>query len=1189
MPDFSIKQRAAIDFRGDKLLVSAAAGSGKTRVLVGRVLERIEREHLDLEDFLVITFTRAATAELRDRFSAEIGQRATNSGDRHMRRQLTASKENITTIDAFCSSVIHEYAHLTDVAGRRIASEGELIKLRERARAAALDRIYTTEDSDIEAAIAALGYGRADSRFAEAIEKIYDHTREHPFPRAWRDKVISEYSKTDFSDTVFGGMLAESALRLLDGGIRLLEKATELAESDRETFAAVLTTLQSDLDCAKRAQTALENTRLVDASELLNSENKRFATPRGMKDDPLKDRITTLRDMWKDRIKKHAAKLVSGSDECSDELRAQLPAIRGLLKSAEIFGEEFDSLKASRRAADFSDYTHAAVELLATPLSDGRCEPSAVARAVSAKFKEVLVDEFQDTNEIQTLICDLLCADAGHTLFMVGDVKQSIYRFRLARPEIFLERYESYPPLADGKNTAVHDLSDNFRSRSEVVGAVNYFFRRIMTGGASEIRYDEGQYLYAGRTDEPCADCTTEFCMLDASASDEDATNSADRTALEASYVASRVAGLLRDGFCIKDGESERSIRPDDIAILLRSPKNRAWMYRQALDNLGIPCDAAADGGIGAELMTLLSVLTAVDNPYLDVTLVGAMISPVFGFSADEVAQIRASARHESTVYGSVLRAARSGNARAAEFIERLKEYRRSVGMLSVDKFLLKLYAESGIVGIYSAMEGGAVRREQLNLVYFAARRYAKQSRYGLHGFIEYLESSIEQGEFASNNGAGEGVRVMSVHGSKGLEFAVVFYSSLGSQFNLQDLKSDLLVHPELGVAMKMFDRERRYVYPSGAWSAVAECLRRETIAEELRVMYVAMTRAREKLILTCVLPDAENELTKRLAVPWLGDSALAMAISPKDILIPLAAEHPDGAELRTISGSDEVCGLEPTNGSLRVRVIGLQREDGSARTEAFEPAVEAVADEDVYDTLRRNLEYVYPAPGLAELPSKLTATQLKGLRADDEFDGMIEPSDEDEPRRRFVFQKRRPRFVSETSTLTPTERGTAIHTAMQFADYAACATEAGALAEIERLERERYLTVVQADAVRKEIDKVCAFATSDLCGRALASDDLRREFKFSILDDANRYFPTAPEGEQVLLQGVCDMFFTENDGVTVVDFKSDRVSAATERQRADEYAPQLDAYARALERIFSKPVTRRVIYFFATGHEIEV
>ena len=1187
MPDYSESQRAAIDFRGEKLLVSAAAGSGKTRVLVGRVLDRVERERLDLEDFLVITFTRAAAAELRDRFSKEIGERAAK-GDRHMRRQLTASKENITTIDAFCAAIVREYAHLTDVAGRRVLTDGELSKLREQARASALERVYSSADDDIEAAISALGYDRADNRFAEAVEKIYDHTREHPFPQTWRDTVIREYSAADFSQTEFGETLAKSAISLVDGGVMLLEKARELARSDGETFAKVITVLESDIECAKSARQALADGHLAAASELLNTENGRFSTPRGLGDDPLKERIKSLRDAWKDKIKARAAKLVDGSDGCSAELRTQFTAIRGLLKAAEIFGEELDRVKASRRAADFSDYTHAAVDLLASPLPDGGYEPSAVARAVSAKFREVLVDEFQDTNEIQTFICDLLCAEQGHSLFMVGDVKQSIYRFRLARPDIFLRRYESYPPLSEGKDTAVQDLSQNFRSRAEVLGSVNYFFRRIMTGGASEINYDANQYLYAGRTDEPRPECTTEFCILDASAGDDTNTNTADRTALEAEYVAGRVAELLREGFPVKDGDIERPIRPEDIAILLRSPKDRAWLYRQALDNLGIPCDAAADDGIGAELMTLLSVLTAIDNPYLDVTLVGAMLSPVFGFTADELARLRASARYEPTVYGSVLSAARAGDAKAAEFVEKLKEYRRSVGMLSVDKFLLKLYAESGIVGVYSAMEGGAVRRERLNLVYSKARQYAKQSRYGLHGFIEYFESAITRGEFASNIGGGEGVRVMSVHGSKGLEFAVVFYSSLGSRFNLQDTQSDLLLHPELGIAMKIFDRERRYIYPSGAWSAAVERLRRETIAEELRIMYVAMTRAKEKLILTCVLPDAEKKLVNMLAKPWLGESSLATTLAPAEILIPLAAEHPNGAVLRAIASSDEVCALEPTDGALNVRVIGLRREDGTARTEQFERTVEAGADADVYDTLRRNLEYAYPAPELAELPSKLTATQLKGLR-DDEQEDIIEPSDEDEPRRRFVFQKRRPRFVSENSTLTPTERGTAIHTAMQFADYAACATEDGAIAEIDRLEREKYLTAVQADAVRKEIDKVCGFATSDLCRRALASDDLRREFKFSILDDASRYFPAAPDGEKVLLQGVCDMFFVENGGVTVVDFKSDRVSVSTERQRAAEYAPQLDAYAHALERIFTKPVKRRVIYFFATGHEIEV
>ena len=1186
MSSLTSEQRAAADFRGKRLLVSAAAGSGKTRLLVERVVGRIEEERLDLEDFLIITFTRAAAAELRDRFSAELGARAAESGDRHLKRQVTASKQSITTIDSLCSAIVREYSHLADIAGYRIASEGELERMRAEALAASLERIYESKDSDIREMCDAFSYGRADRKLSDAVSRMYDRMRSHPFPEEWAARVIQEYENEDFGATGFGAELSASVERILRGGVMLLEKAAALLEDDAQLLGAYGPAIESDRACADGALAALNVHDLVSAAELLTSGDARLGSVRGRGDDPLKERVKALRDAWK-ASKKRAAGLLAGSEDCSGELAELKNAVKGLVKAAGIFGEEFARVKALRRAAEFDDYAHAAVKLLASPLPDGGYAPSDIARAIGSRYKEILVDEFQDTTEIQTFICDLLTAEEGHALFMVGDVKQSIYRFRLARPEIFLQRYHEYPPVEEGSENARQSLTQNFRSRAEVLEPVNYFFRRLMNGGAAEIEYDEKQRLYPSREDGPDEAFSTELCIVGAEGDDEeDSVTSADAYAAEAAYVASRIKEMLDGGLLIPDGEGgTRPPRPEDIAVLLRAAGGRAWMYRQALENLGIPCGSAGENGVSAELLTLLSVLTAVDNPYLDVPLVGAMMSLVFGFSADEVALIRASAKEERSIYGAVLRSAENGNERAAEFISHLETLRREAGKTSPDRFLLYLYAETGIVGIYSALLGGAARRERLNLVYMKARAYSSESRGGLHGFIEYLEGAIERGEIASV-GNESGVRIMSVHKSKGLEFAVVFCSALATRFNFDDTRGDVLIHPDLGVGLKVYDRERRYVYPSGAWSAISERMKRETLAEELRILYVAMTRAREKLILTCAFGDVEKKLTKLLGSGYLGEASFVSALTPAEWLIKLAAEHPDGSELRAVADSGDI----DTNaeGHIQVRLVNMKRPDGSVYG-AFEASKEDTPpDEALVEEIGRRLAFRYPEAGLDEIPSKLTATQLRGLRGYDEEED--EPSREEGPSaEKFVFSSKRPRLISGSTALTPTERGTAIHTVIQFARFEELSIREGALGEVDRLLKERFVTAEQASAVRNEVDKLCAFANSDLCRRALNSAKLTREFKFSILDDAYRYFPAAPEGEKVLLQGVCDMFFEEAGALTVVDFKSDRVSASNEVTHAQGYAPQLDAYARALERIFGIPVKRKVIWFFATGHEVEL
>jgi len=1209
------EQRDAVVCRNREMLVSAAAGSGKTRVIVERIMSRITGpERRNIDDFLVITFTNAAAAELRDRFEREISSRISETpSDRHLKKQLSLlAKAQITTIDAFCLSVVREFNHLCDLSPSvSIVDGAEADLLRSEALENTLESLYEEIESNTDFAELAslLSASRDDRLLAGAVSDAYTKIQSHPFPDIWMEETIRVYENCpdDFGDTVWGNILLKEAVSTAEAAKRILETALDLLKDEPSLECKYAPALRDDIGVAEGFVSSAGNGWDAAVEAASAPLSRLAAAPRDC-DPVLRDRIKSMREVWKKIYGTISESISEQSRVHIDEIRRILPAIRGLFAAVKRYEREYGRIKSSRNLVDFNDVSHAVIKLLCRR-SGELTEPTEVAELIGGRYAEVLIDEFQDTNGIQTLIADMLTRGRNN-LFMVGDVKQSIYRFRLAEPEIFISRYNTYKDYSDALGDGVPVrmiLSKNFRSRPEVVDAVNSVFKKLMVGGFTQISYGEREKLHVGRVcaGDPADDGSgndyetsyapggfnPEFMVIDIPEAEDDEEDSVGKLEAEAAYVAKRIRSMLDGGFQVEEDGIMRNLRPGDIAILLRSASSKASYFERALSANGIESCTERSGPIRtAELLALLSLLKVIDNAYQDIPLIGVMNLPIYRFTPDELTEIR-SADRSASMYDAVRKSAGKGNEKCKALIESLSSFRTYAAENGIDRLIRHVYSVTGLPGIFSAMAGGAERRRNLMRLYEHAAKYVSSGRHGISGFINYIERTMENGTFGSDEAFGDdAVRIMTIHKSKGMEFPVVFICDISCKFNLDDTRKPVLIHPKYGIGLRILDQDRMYQYPTAVYTAISRKLREESLAEEMRILYVAMTRAKEKLIMTCALPGAAVKLQSILKnADGLGIERIRSADGPAKWLVPILASHPSGARLREISGSDYFSADEPGTWITDVITAGFSdepetgREDDTAvqRLKEASGSSEVKASEELPPdvdelavTIRERLDYRYPFAGLSQVPSKITATQLKGKAYESEL------TENAEVVSRPLSHLRRPRFAAGITGLTPAEKGTALHLAMQFADIMKCRDRESIEKEIGRLRESRILSGLQADAVDPE--KILRFVESDLGKRVYAAKSVKREFKFSILDEAGRYYPDAPAGEKLLVQGVCDLFFEEDDGIVVVDFKSDKVSRSGLSAKAGEYRPQVELYAYALEKITGKTVKEKFLYFFS-------
>ena len=1191
------EQRKILDDRGGEVLVSAAAGSGKTRVLVERLLDRVTGEGLDITQFLVITYTKAAAAELRGRIAQELSQRlAQNPNDRHLRRQTTlVYQAQISTIHAFCAALLRESGHLLDLdPDFRLCDEGEGAVMTQQVLQDVLEEQYENlrEGDDFSLLVDTLAAGRDDSRLEQIVLDVFGRIQSHPDPAQWlfgQKAVWALEGITDAGQTSWGALLLEDAARQGREAEKRLERALSLCAQDELLQMNYAPSIQASLEAAQAFCDAAEGScwdktcaclpvpfpavgrKRKRSEELTPLEESRAAA--------VTQQVKNLRDTAKDLLARAAERFDGDSAQVLSDLREAAPAVRGLMDLVLRFQEAYQAEKARRGVLDFSDLEHFAVKLLVDPSG----EPTALAKMWGERFEEVMVDEYQDTNQVQNAIFSAI-SRGGRTLFEVGDVKQSIYRFRLADPTIFLDKYRRFAPGDEAKEGGPRKrvLSRNFRSRPQVLEGCNDLFRNIMSTQLGELDYTDDQALVPGAEFPESGDYTLELDALDLSYLGDQEGEKEDKNRLEARFVARRIRALLEEPLMIKEGDGVRPLRPSDVMILLRSPGVVLHHYIRALGEEGIPWNAEGGEDFFAttEVNVALSILQIVDNPRQDVPLIAALRSPVFGFDADHLARLRAGAKGD--FYSALVQAAQDGDQASADFLRELEELRFGAGDRTCRQLIWHIYEKTNILGLFGAMPGGEERQNNLLTLYALAGQMEDGGCRSLFQFLLRLERLRDTGAkltAAGGGGDGDGVSILSIHKSKGLEKPVVLVCGLSRRLNREDLMRPVLFHPVLGVGPKGLDRTRMVEYPTLARRAVSRQLEREMMSEEMRLLYVAMTRAKEKLILTLALTEgakALERLAEDAAAP-VSPVALERQQSVGQWILLHALTRPEGEILRTLAGGGTEC-TAPLGPTWSIRwVEGQGLEEAKSRAGRFFP----VSREEDGEDLTAALTWTYPYAAAVQAPSKMTATQLKGRVLDQEAAQEAQGTAQTAPE-----PIRRPDFIARREGLTAAQRGTALHLAMQYLPLEGDHSPEAIREAVAGMVRDGFLTSLQGEAVKPEV--LSAFFTSPLGREVAQAQEVHREFKFSLLTPAGDYLPGL-EGEEVLLQGVVDCWFVDEQGITVLDFKSDRIRPGQEEERARAYAPQLSAYSRALERITGRRVYRKMLWFFATGTPVEL
>ena len=1176
------QQRAAVENRGGSLLVSAAAGSGKTRVLVDRLFRYVTEERHNIDDFLIITYTRAAAAELRGKIAAELSRRmGEDPSNGHLRRQLLrVYQADIKTVDAFCTALLRENTHLLAreedkhalTPDFRVLDDGEAALIRRRVLDRVLSRFYETLTPGKGQLADTLGAGRDDGALAELVLDLYDKLQSHASPETWllQSRAAWETPAASFDDIPCAQVLLAAVRRRAAHWADQLRRAADRTEGDAPLASGY---------GAKFLEAAQGFRSLSEAPDWETARARsavcfpKLITPRGRKDDPL---LVSLKQTWesaKNALKPLQSWLDVTGDEALEDLRAVAPAMLALLDLTADFSAAYRSEKLRLNAADFSDQEHLALTLLVSPGG----APTELGEQVSARYAEILVDEYQDTNEVQNAIFRAVSRE-GKNLFTVGDVKQSIYRFRLADPTIFLRKYAAFKPhteAADGEDRKI-TLSQNFRSRREILDAANFVFENILSVEMGELEYDEDASLHFGADYyPPRADCQVEFHLLTARRKSAEAPRPVKKLTAEARFVARRVRQLLDEGFPVTDPDGAlRPCKPEDVVILMRSPGSRAAAFAAALAEREIPCSFQEDSGFfdTMEVSTAVALLEVIDNPRQDVPLISVLRSPVFGFTPDRLAEIRAAAP-DGDFYDAV---ASSKAPDCAAFLETLNALRLSARDMSAHRLLWHIYNTLNLLGLYGAQDRGLERRENLIALARLAEDLESGGCRGLFAFVSRLRRLLEEGKAppaSSVSGAG-GVRLMSVHKSKGLEFPIVILADLDRAFSRRDFDASVLVHPALGLGPRRVDLKRKIRYPTLARAAVEETLRRENLAEEQRVLYVGLTRPREKLILVDSLHFAETHLQRlaaAAALPVPPEAVAACRTFGEWLLLPLLC-RPEAEPLRALAGGEvpvSPCPGAPWEVFLHdagdFRDVpprpGLSGEEPAAGP-PFDPAL---------------LSFEYPYARESALPAKLTATQLKGRPLDQEIA-------EHAARAPYLRPLSQPLFRREQKGLTPAEKGSATHLVLQYLDF----ENPDVPAQVAALEQKDLLTPAQAAAV--DVPALRRLLASPLAEEVRQSPRVLREYRFTLLVPAREIDPRASGDDAILLQGVADLCFETPRGLVVVDFKTDRVFTPGDvADRAETYRPQLEAYSLALSRVLEAPVTRRVLYFLTPGRALDL
>ncbi|WP_188623768.1 helicase-exonuclease AddAB subunit AddA [Caldalkalibacillus thermarum] len=1278
------EQWQAIAAGGNNMLVAAAAGSGKTAVLVERIIQKIiDPDHpVDVDRLLIVTFTNAAASEMRKR----IGEAIERELDRrpaslHLRRQLSLlNRAMICTLHSFCLSVVRKHYYKLDIDPQfRIADETEAELLKEEVLEELFEEEYGKPGNEsFYALVDRYTSDRGDAELSALISKVYEFSRAHPDPDAWLERMAASYEvhpAASVDELPWTQDVLQSVKLQLEGCQAVLEQALAWAEAPGgpapyvETLADDLRQITSLLEkqtwtelYAGFGQLALAKLKPVRGDEA---------------DKTLQEKVKASREQVKKQLNKLHQQLFSRPpEELVEDVRQMAPVVCTLVRLVQAFAERYWQVKKARGLVDFNDLEHLALRILSNkdgqpghsearsvakhskpqdytgdqPAGESvlpRLFPSEVALDLQQQFVEVLVDEYQDTNLVQEAILQLVTR--GNNLFMVGDVKQSIYRFRLAEPGLFLHKYKCFTPTGEGAGLRI-DLARNFRSRAEVLDATNYIFRQIMDESIGEIAYDQEAELKLGASYPEYEDTAAELLVINRgeqvsegpaereenqaeSSGEEQAEEELETAQLEARLIARKIKTLIEKPHQVMDKQTGclRNITYRDIVILMRS---MPWapVLMEELKQQGIPVYAELSSGYfeAVEVSTMLSLLKVIDNPDQDIPLAAVLRSPVVGLTEDELAEIRL-AHRQGTYFDALKTACRTLahqplGQKLNHFYNRLQVWRTRARQGALSELIWQLYRETGYYDFVGGLPGGKQRQANLRVLYDRARTYEATSFRGLFRFLRFIERIQDRGDdLGTARALGEQedvVRLMTIHKSKGLEFPVVFVAGLGKGFNMKDLRGGVLLHKELGFGSRFIDPEQRIAYPTLPQLALKERLHLEMIAEEMRVLYVALTRAKEKLFLIGTVKDGQKTLERWQAalehpdwllpaheraqassyLDWIGPAVIRHREAQASLGTKQAGTGQQGSVAEGIRGVNEVA-QDPSRWTVTLveqSELTQLDEEQKAREEAYLEALKKglpVEESSPFrDRVQRQLSWQYPYRMATFHHSKQSVTEIKrawiaaDAYTDSDYIGMFRSS-----------LAERPRFVQEEQQLSAAEKGTAMHLVMQHVPLQPPVTHESVQRLIKHMVEQELLTQEQAQVI--DAPAIVRFFESDIGQRLLRASFVRREVPFSYglpareaYRDWEEDLQQAGEEEVVLVQGVIDCMFRDDQGLVLLDYKTDtiegRFQGGFEEDKAvllERYHVQLQLYTRAVEEIWQEKVAAKYLYFFDGGHWLAI
>ena len=1161
------QQRMAVENRGGKLLVSAAAGSGKTKVLVDRLISYLTDpvDPANMDDFLIITYTKAAAAELRSKISDKLtAYIADHPENRHMQQQIQRlHMAKISTVHAFCADILREYAFKLDItADFRIAEENECQEMMYSVLQQLLDDAYTEKMHDVafRSFVDTQGLGRDDRQVPEIILQIYSSALCHLDPSGWLDWCLESAnvaSLKDAGETVWGSFLIEDLKAYVTLQISSLERCIARANgiAGLEKPVALLSATVQDLKSLNDCTTW---------DEIVNHPPIEYGTLTFKKDHKgtqLAEQIKAIRNGCKEGLPKKLRAFSDPSNTVLQHLMESALASQGLVDLVKEFRVRYDKLKKVRRVLDFSDIEQKMLDLL---LGKARTGITSAAEEIGSRFREIMVDEYQDSNEVQDAIFSSL-TQKRQNCFMVGDVKQSIYQFRLADPGIFLKKYNSFVPAEnahEGEERKVL-LSSNFRSSGGVISAVNDVFSQCMSAQVGGLTYADAEVLREGITHIDLPENEVSLYAIDVKE---------DTYQEEATFVAQQIRELLDGTHLIRNADNLRPIIADDIVILLRSPGSVGDEFRYALEAAGIPCTMGSDVNLmqTPEVETLLAILQSIYNPLQDIPLIASLTSPVFGFTADDLAIIRS--KHRYTSFYSAIEKASSPKAKT--FITLLNGLRYASRFLTITQLVHQVFLRTGMLSIYGAMENGEEKVRNLQSFCQIAADYESTGRKDLSYFLEHLTAMEEKGLSIAGSVPSNTVRIMSIHKSKGLEFPVVFLCGLSRTFNMTDVQKQVLCHKELGLGLSHTNIAQRVRFPTIAKRAISTKITSETISEELRVLYVAMTRARDRLIMTYAAPKLEDrlkEIVYRLDM-CNRDLLTAHVNCPGSWILMTALQRAEAGEFFQIADRPDTVHVSDNPWTIRVAEAKIV----VSEAEAAEIMPESLSS-DVIEKMRAGLAFRYPYQQATSVPSKLTATQLKGRFKDQEAAEFTDTQKQ-------ALDFRSP--SAKKKSVKATEYGNALHSVMQYFDFRCCSSVNVIRDDVKRMEMSGLITSEQAQIV--DVERIYRFFQTPLGYKIRTSREVLREFKFSILENADIYYSNV-RNDAILLQGVIDCALIEDEGITVLDFKTDFITETNISEKIDLYREQVRTYAKALSRIYQKQVYASYVYFFSSEQLVRI